>query len=429
MKPLRKKKKETILRKAIKNIKLNDCNDGKVQCIDDINVEYHALEQAYIDYLVKQDKGPDKFDELPEVETKLSERWKRCCFQQAAGTFLSWWEKGKPGKAPVLENDSIQCSVNILSYEPGKTTDFDWLKLSTLNPGHPVLIPIKLHPYAVKSIKYWGERCSGILLYKRNGQWECQFVLKKKIKVFKEKPSEVVGIDIGMVTMVSTSEGSQYGQVKEIIAKKVEQQAERTKNKQKLNSCLKKNGKEEISLKSSKAERYVRNEIGRALNALIKELPNGVAIAFENLSVADMRMKSHGMNRRLRASQLGYIRDKLEYKCIEHDLNYKKVQPAYSSQTCPRCGFVDKGNRPSQAKFCCLNCGFEANADHSASVNLAERFSDDELNGIVNYREVKSLLKSRFKSRFPDVDFDAIASKGSTSVRLAQVAPGPDRSD
>ena len=46
---------------------------------------------------------------------------------------------------------------------------------------------------------------------------------------------------------------------------------------------------------------------------------------------------------------------------------------AYTSQTCSRCGHGDKSNRPSQAVFACGVCGFRANADHNAAVNILVR--------------------------------------------------------
>ena len=90
-------------------------------------------------------------------------------------------------------------------------------------------------------------------------------------------------------------------------------------------------------------------------------------MALERLTVKDMRFKSRQMNRALRASQLGYLRDKLKFKLDERGIRYRSVQPAYSSQQCSQCGFTFPMNRRSQAEFHCLWCGFEANADENAA--------------------------------------------------------------
>ena len=57
--------------------------------------------------------------------------------------------------------------------------------------------------------------------------------------------------------------------------------------------------------------------------------------------------------------------------------------------------------RRSQAEFHCLWCGFEANADENAASNIAERFSDEELNTLP-FRAVETALAIRFMRRLPD---------------------------
>jgi putative transposase len=39
----------------------------------------------------------------------------------------------------------------------------------------------------------------------------------------------------------------------------------------------------------------------------------------------------------------------------------------------PACGYCAKENRKSQAKFLCLNCGLDENADSNASKNIKAR--------------------------------------------------------
>ena len=62
-------------------------------------------------------------------------------------------------------------------------------------------------------------------------------------------------------------------------------------------------------------------------------------------------------------------------------LSYKagklvKVDPRYTSQTCSTCGTQDKISRKSQAVFECTNCGFHANADINAAINILMRGND-----------------------------------------------------
>lgn len=47
------------------------------------------------------------------------------------------------------------------------------------------------------------------------------------------------------------------------------------------------------------------------------------------------------------------------------------VPPQYSSQICPCCGHVSKGNRQTQAKFECVECSFEENADLDGASSIS----------------------------------------------------------
>ena len=76
-----------------------------------------------------------------------------------------------------------------------------------------------------------------------------------------------------------------------------------------------------------------------------------------------------GLNRAILASGWGQLERKLAYKAG----HMVKVDPAYTSQTCSRCGHVSKANRPSQAMFACQACGWALNADHNAAINILVR--------------------------------------------------------
>ena len=63
----------------------------------------------------------------------------------------------------------------------------------------------------------------------------------------------------------------------------------------------------------------------------------------------------------------------LAYKAKQAGVAFVQVDPAYTSQTCSACGWVDKRNRRCQAVFDCGRCGFVGHADHNAAINIASR--------------------------------------------------------
>ncbi len=65
------------------------------------------------------------------------------------------------------------------------------------------------------------------------------------------------------------------------------------------------------------------------------------------------------------------LQQKIKAKAKEHGIEIIMVDPGYTSQRCSKCGNIDSKNRPSQAVFCCTECGFKTNADFNASQNLS----------------------------------------------------------
>lgn len=81
-----------------------------------------------------------------------------------------------------------------------------------------------------------------------------------------------------------------------------------------------------------------------------------------------------GLNHSLRAAALGGLASKLEYKtkAAAHS-RLVLVNPAYTSQTCSKCGHCAKENRESQAVFLCKQCHARMNADVNAAINILNR--------------------------------------------------------
>lgn len=407
-----------MVKKAITHLKLDQANPGKLRKLDQLALEHQRVVQAYVDWLIeRQIDQPNKYADIPEqdVPTPLSDRWQRCAWQQACGVVQSWYANGCE-TPPVLRSVCLQANANVAVIEPSHRPRFDfWLRISTLEAGRPIRVPITLYGRARETLSQFPKFCTGVTLNKRDGQWYATFVVERRGP--KAWPSAVIGVDIGMVSIISTSGGQRYGQISPELRRRVERATEKHRRKQKLNACLKRKNKPTVDLGDNRTNAFSRNEIGRALNQMLDELLKGSAVALERLSVKDMRFKSRQMNRVLRASQLGYVRDKLKFKLDERGIRYRSVQPAYSSQQCSHCGFTFSLNRRSQAEFRCLWCGYEANADENAAANLAERFGDEELNSLP-FRDVETVLAMRFMRRLPD----ARSASAGLDTRVNEVA-------
>ncbi len=64
----------------------------------------------------------------------------------------------------------------------------------------------------------------------------------------------------------------------------------------------------------------------------------------------------------------------LEYKAKLVGMTVIRVNEAYTSQQCSKCGHLAKKNRRSRGSFCCQKCGIHLNADYNAARNILQRF-------------------------------------------------------
>ena len=414
-------------KKAITHLKLSLANRGKLAALDAVAEEYRRVAQAMVDHLIDaEERTPDKYAEIPPFATVLSERWLRCAWQQACGLVQSWFSNERSTR-PVLRNLCIQANANVVVLEQSATATFDyWLRISTLDSGHPIRVPIRLYKNARTILEAYERLCSGVTLNKRAGQWYATFVVERHNR--KAKAKGIIGGDIGMTAVISTSDGQRYGDLGPAVQARLKARDAKRTRKQKLNVCLKKKGLPPVDLHDHRPEAFVRNGIGQALNQMLDDLPLGYAVALENLNVQDMRFKSRAMNRLLKVHQLGFIRDRLKFKLDERGIRYRSVQPAYSSQQCSRCGFTFSLNRRSQACFECLWCGFKCQADVNAALNIAERFGDAALNALP-FRQVEMLLALRFMQRLSATRSAAVGRDTLTTVVLdsTQLVPPPNQ--
>jgi len=65
----------------------------------------------------------------------------------------------------------------------------------------------------------------------------------------------------------------------------------------------------------------------------------------------------------------------IEYKAKEAGMAVLYVDPAFTSQTCPRCNHISRSNR-NGLRFRCEKCGYETHADRIGAMNIEHRTRD-----------------------------------------------------
>ena len=147
-------------------------------------------------------------------------------------------------------------------------------------------------------------------------------------------------------------------------------------------------------------------------------------IAVEDLRVANMTRSAKGtvenpgknvsqkkgLNKAVLSASFYQFLSMISYK--QTMLNGKhlvKVNPAYTSLECSRCGNRDKANRPKQDRFRCTKCGYEANPDIQASQTILRRAAQSFGTGTVLVDSKHKALRSEASA---SVSREASASSG-----------------
>jgi transposase len=408
------------LTSAVTHIRLLDANAGKLAQLDKLAEAYMWLCQQYVTAFCT-DSTPDKFADA-WVDSPLSARWQRAAIQQAAGIAPSWrtnrdrtyqaylddlaeyqaqTHSQRPSptwrewRTPTLKQTVIQANANVAILEPSTDSTFDyWLKISTLEKGQPIRVPITLAAYHRRILAGRTPNTSMTLTRKSSGWW-LTLTVDQRIAPMTTNESPVVGVDVGIANFLTASTGKRYGTFHRQLAWRHQRDREKRRRKAKLRACLKKKGITRLpSLTNQRLARHVRQAINRAVNQFYADHPDA-QVAYEDLSVRTMRFAVRRMNAYLYASNLGHIPKQLAWGARKRGQTARAGQAAYSSQACSRCHFVSRANRPEQQTFCCQACGLTMHADENAAINHQQRFDDREMRACRDKAAVAALLAAR----------------------------------
>jgi len=110
------------------------------------------------------------------------------------------------------------------------------------------------------------------------------------------------------------------------------------------------------------------------------------------------KAKSKAMSRRTVEMRNRLINERSHFMASAAGVCRQRVNPAFSSQQCPRCGYVHPKNRNGD-KFVCLFCGWVGYSDRVGAHNLRNRMDDPEITLWMPKGQVWTILRSRFSQR------------------------------
>lgn len=185
-----------------------------------------------------------------------------------------------------------------------------------------------------------------------------------------EPASDWLGIDVGIVNILSDSDGRQYSgaQVNGLRAR-------HRKLRKRLQAKGTKSAKQLLKKRRRKERRFARqinHVLSKRVVAIAKDTERGIAL--EDLRGIRERTTVRKAQRATHASwSFGQLRQFIAYKAAMAAVPVVAVDPRNTSRTCPGCGHVAKENRRTQASFQCVSCGFAGSADTIAAINIGRR--------------------------------------------------------
>ncbi|WP_433180354.1 RNA-guided endonuclease InsQ/TnpB family protein [Actinoallomurus sp. CA-150999] len=207
-------------------------------------------------------------------------------------------------------------------------------------------------------------------LVHRDGKWFLLATCEIPEAELNASPTDWIGVDRGIANLATTSDGDNHqGRGLERYRRRMawvraELQAKGTKSAKRK---LKRRARRE-----SRHAAHVNHKIAKTVVADAQRTGRGIAL--EDLQGIRDRVRLTRHQRATLSSwpfhQLGEF---IAYKARRKGVPVLVVDPAYTSQRCPRCGHVSRKNRPCRDDFCCVVCGLAGPADHIAAVNVRVR--------------------------------------------------------
>lgn len=214
------------------------------------------------------------------------------------------------------------------------------------------------------------------------GKWFVSIQTEREVEDPVPRSTSAVGIDLGVARFATLSDGTFYAPLNSFkrheTALRKAQHAMSRKVKFSNNWRKAKTRVQRIHARIGNARRDFLHKTSTAISK------NHAMVCIEDLQVRNMsksvagtadqpgrnvRAKS-GLNKSILDQGWAEFRRQLDYKLQWAGGFLVPVPPQNTSRTCPACGYVAKENRQAQAKFLCVDCGFEENADLVGAINI-----------------------------------------------------------
>jgi len=216
----------------------------------------------------------------------------------------------------------------------------------------------------------------------RSGKWFLSIQTEREVAQPLHSSNTMVGVDVGVSRFATLSDVTVYEPVNSyrrqedrlaFLQRQLSRKQKRSSNWQ--------SAKARVQKLHTKIADIRRDYLHKTSTSISK---NHAVVVMEDLGVVPMsksaagtvvrpgrgvRAKS-GLNKSILDQGWYEFRRQLEYKQQWRGGLMLAVPAKNTSRTCRSCGYVAKENRRTQAKFCCVECGYSQHADLNAAHNI-----------------------------------------------------------
>ncbi|NMP24687.1 RNA-guided endonuclease InsQ/TnpB family protein [Sulfobacillus harzensis] len=196
------------------------------------------------------------------------------------------------------------------------------------------------------------------------------------------------GLDIGVIHLGMVSDGTEALAISGRGVRSVKQGRAKAQAKlQKKRTRTKPGSRRRKRLNrarhrgSQKVERVTRNVLHHTANQIVAFcLAYGITILYAGdlgtLNHNKRHRRSRRTNQDVGALEFGRLEQYLAYKLHRHNIQLIKISEAYTSQTCPHCGHL---NKVADRTYRCRACGYRAHRDGVGAVNILNKGMHGEI--------------------------------------------------
>ncbi|MEX2535947.1 MAG: transposase [Trueperaceae bacterium] len=269
--------------------------------------------------------------------------------------------KRKGKRTGGFKATSVDYDQRILSVKIKDET----ISLTTVNGR--LTIPLKIGGYQRHLLRTALSIQGGQLVRGQKSKWyihlQCKFADETP-----QEPNGALGVDLGIQNLATTSEGQTF------TGANVEQARQKflrhRSSLQKRGSRSAKRRLKKVAGREARFRRDTNHKIAKHVVETAKR--TGRKLKLEDLSGIRDRVR---LRRSQRAKHSGWsfyqLREFVQYRAVRDGVPLGLVDARNTSRTCSACGHCEKSNRKRQAEFRCCSCGYSANADVNAAINIA----------------------------------------------------------